>query len=164
MPPGFSEIRSEMKKLVVTFAAVAATFAIATGAFAQAAGPQGGAPGQMRGGMGRMNAGRIAELQKMQAEMMTKLGLTPDQKKKVDALTATRNAKMKSLLVDAQKPGADRQKLMDTAKGIRQDYNKGLQKILTKDQQKKLVTARKEMMEKFRSQSGPGRGAAPKAP
>lgn len=155
-----------MKKLAVTFAALAATFAIATGAFAQAAGPRGGVPGQMGGGRmgGRMNAGRIAELQKMQAELMAKLNLTPDQKKKVDALTAKRNAKMKSLLTDAQKPGADRQKLMDTARGIRDDYNKELNKILTKDQQKKLVTARKEMMEKFRSQSGPGRGAAPKAP
>jgi Spy/CpxP family protein refolding chaperone len=154
-----------MKKLLLTFA-IAASLCVAATSFGQTAGPaggppQGGRPGQ--GGRGQGGGmGGMQRFQQIRAEIFAKLNLTADQKKKVKTLDDANAAKMKTMMADAQKPGADRQKMMDAFKASREDYNKSLAKILSKDQMKKYEALVKEAREKFRAQRGAGKGQAPK--
>lgn len=151
-----------MKKLLLAIV-IAATLGVGTAAFGQAAGPKGGvAPGgQVGAGGGRMGGG-LKRMQKMRDDAFAQLNLNADQKKKVKALDDAQAAKIKKMMADAQKPGADRSKMRDSFMAMRKDYQKSLGGILTKDQMKKYDALLKAAREKFRAQRGAGKGQAPK--
>jgi len=150
-----------MKKLLLAIAIVA-TLSAGTAAFGQAPGAKGGmAPGQGAAGGGRMGGG-MQRMQKMRDDVFAQLKLTADQKKKVKVLDEAQAKKVKTMMADAQKPGADRSKMRDTFMAMRKDYEKSLGGILTKDQMKKYDVLLKAAREKFRAQRGAGKGQAPK--
>lgn len=109
-----------------------------------------------------MGAGGMQRMQQMRDEIFAKLNLTADQKKKVKALDEAQAAKAKVMIAELQKPGVDRTKAMDKFKALRDDYQKGLGKILSKDQMKKYEALAKEARDKFRAGRGAGKGQAPK--
>lgn len=124
----------------------------ATAAFAQQPGARPGGPGP--GGMMR---GPSARMGKMNAEIYKQLGLTADQKKKVDALDKAHMAKMKALFDSASK-GGDRSAMRDKFMKLRDEHEKGLFGILSDAQEKKYKTLRKAAMDKFRKERGGMRG------
>lgn len=157
----FSFGAGKMKKLLLAIAIVA-TLGAGPAAFGQAAGPKGGlAPAQGGPGGGRMGGG-MQRMQKMRDDIFAQLNLTADQKKKIKTLDEAQAKKVKSMMADAQKPGADRSKMRDTFMAMRKDYDKSLAGILSKDQKKKYDVLLKAAREKFRAQRGAGKGQAPK--
>lgn len=147
-----------MKK---TLSLVALLAVCATAAFAQQPGtsPKGpgrpGGPGMMRGPGARMG--------KMNAEIYKQLGLTADQKKKVDALDKSHMAKMKALFDSASK-GGERSAMRDKFMKLRDEHEKGLFAILSDAQEKKYKTLRKATMDKMRKERGGMRPGGPRQP
>jgi Spy/CpxP family protein refolding chaperone len=150
-----------MKKILTVLASTIALAALATSAFAQGAGPKGGGPGfggpggpgGQRGG--GMMGGRMA---KMQEGVLAKLNLTPDQKKKVDALNVKRQAEMEKMFKGGPPAEGDRDKMREKMRESQKAYRKDLDKILKPEQSKKYDELMKAEREKMRSQFGGGPG------
>ncbi|MEZ0327814.1 MAG: hypothetical protein ACAH95_18110 [Fimbriimonas sp.] len=150
-----------MKKLISTLIIAGAAFGLVSASFAQTAGPKQGGPGQR--GPGGPGGGRMARMGKMQEEVLAKLNLTADQKKKIEAHNKKMGEKMKTMFESAQKnPGADRTEMRKKFMAMREEGDKGMKAILTAEQWKKFETLRKEAREKARKQfggpGGPGAG------
>src|SRR3954468_6929604 len=86
-----------MKKLVITLVGVVVATALATSAFAQAAGPNGAGIQGEKAGKGQRAGGQKGGHLGMGRKMISQLNLTPDQQKKVAALTKDFAAKVKEL-------------------------------------------------------------------
>jgi len=149
-----------MKKILTILVSTMALAALATSAFAQGAGPKGGFGGRGgQGGPGGMPGGRMA---KMQGEILAKLNLSADQKKKIDALNAKRQEEMKKMFGGGPPAEGDRDKMREKMRESQKAYRKELDKILKPDQAKKYDALLKEARDKMRAQmggpGGPGAG------
>lgn len=146
-----------MKRIFTVFTVSALTLALSAGLFAQGAGPKGGGVGQQKG-----QEGRGFKRGKMNQEFMTKLNLTADQKKKVEALQKSTQEKMRALMGKGGAPG-DRQGMREKFKPIMEAHMKAMKEILTPEQEKKLEAMRKEMRSKRGGPGAPGgKGGPPK--
>lgn len=150
-----------------------AVMGLATSALAQAAGPKGGGGlqqggkaqgGQRQGGMRMMGGGRFEE------QILPKLKLSADQKKKWDAVNKDMQAEMEKIRASMQKAGgaqtgqgqgqrprmseADRTKLQAKFKA----FNDKKMAILTKDQKATYEKEMKAAREKFMKERGGQRG------
>ncbi|HMS54134.1 MAG TPA: hypothetical protein PKA27_01915 [Fimbriimonadaceae bacterium] len=145
--------------------------AMASMSFAQAAGPKGGAgkpgagvqKGAPGGGPGAGRQGGMRRGMGMNEEMMAKLGLSADQKKKIEALNKKTQDQMKAVFEGSK---GDREKAREKMRPIMENQRNEMKKILTPAQQAKLEQLRKEMIEKFRKDGaaiGNRGGTAPKA-
>lgn len=134
-----------MKRLLTIFTAVAIAASMTSMAVAQDAGPKKGKGGEH--GPGPKPGGRM---RMMTQEFMTKLNLTPEQKKKIEALQKLHMEKMKGLR-DA--PEATRREKM---KAISDWHRAELKKILTAEQYAKLEKMMKEARDKFKDGDRPG--------
>lgn len=144
-----------MKRFFTVFTVSALTLALSAGLFAQGAGPKGGGVGQQKG-----QEGRGFKRGKMNQEFMAKLNLTPDQKKKIDALQKSTQEKMKALMGNGGAVKGDRTAMREKFKPIMDAHKKAMKEILTPEQEKKLEAMRKEMRSK---RGGPGgKGGPPK--
>jgi periplasmic protein CpxP/Spy len=118
----------------LTILILSLTFALIGSAFAQ---PQGG---------NRPGGGNWEEMQKQQMETMkTELKLTPDQITKVEALNAETNKKTKAIR-DAN--STDREANREKMRAVREEQDKKLKTILTKEQ----ATKWDEIQEKRRAE------------
>ncbi|RYG42681.1 hypothetical protein EON79_18405 [bacterium] len=118
-----------------------------TSAFAQQAGPSGGQTGKQTGVV-KGDKKRMAELT---AEIYAKLNLTAEQKKKIEDMDKAHAAKVK----EARKAGKDdKEGWREKNKALREEHEKGLNAILTTDQQKQYKELRKEAMKKMRKERG----------
>lgn len=136
-----------MKKLMVLSGLVLGILALTVGATAQAAGPktggQGTGKGQVNGQAGPKPGARFAPGKGSQ-RILDQLNLTAAQKQKVEALQNKMRESMKSMVQSNPKGNdkAARDKNMAKFKSIREQFEKDLLAILTKDQQakyKKLI-------------------------
>lgn len=150
-----------MKKLAMIVVASVAVMGMATSVFAQGAGPKTGG-GLKQGGQAKgQGGGRMMMRGKMMDEIVGKLGLSADQKKKWDAqVKAIREEREKARagFTKGQKPTDEQRKAM-MAKFKAQ--NDKLMAILTKTQQakyKELMKAAMEKMMKERGAGGAGKG------
>lgn len=133
--------------------------ALASLSFAQAAGPKGGDKSKQGAGAGtkqRQAGPPQGRRGGMGAELMEKLGLSADQKKKIEALNQKTQAAIKAAV---EKAGGDRAKARDAMRPIMENQRKEMNAILTPAQQEKLKALRKEMIDKFRKENG---GTPPK--
>jgi hypothetical protein len=167
-----------MKKLITTFIVAGAVLGLSAVTFGQAAGAkqggakQGGAKqgakqgGARQGGVraGGQGANRMGRMAKMQEELLAKLKLNADQKKKVEAHDKKMAAKMKAMFDEMQKkPNSDRSAMRAKFTALREEGDKGMKAILTADQWTKFEVARKEAREKMRKEFGGGAGGRPGA-
>jgi periplasmic protein CpxP/Spy len=129
-----------MKKMLMFLGLV---LAVGVGSFAQ---PQGG---------NRQGMGNFEERQKQQMETMKKeLNLTSDQVTKIEALQAETNTKTRAIF---ESGANDREANREKMRAVREDHNKKLKSILTKDQ----ATKWDEITEKMRAErraNAPGGG------
>lgn len=153
-----------MKKIMNIFVVAALAAGITTSALAQDAGPKGGKggqPGQPGAERSERRGPNMQRMMQMRKQMMDKLNLTADQKKKVAAL----DAKMKQQMEAAMKSsGGDRQKMMQGMRGMRQSYQKDLNAILTADQRKKFEQLMKERRDQMMKERGGVPGGKPGKP
>lgn len=141
-----------MNKFTIFALGLVASFALlAPIAEAQTAGPKGKqAGGQRQGGMQRMA--------KIEENIFKQLSLTNEQKPRIEAAQKKRNDEMRAVMTG----GGDRTQMRPKMRGITENYNKELQKILTPAQWKKYQELRKAEMEKIRKEMGNRRpGGAP---
>lgn len=128
---------------------------------AQGAGPAGGfKPGQA-GGPGGPGGGRMGGMRKMNEEIMAKLGLNADQKKKIAALEASNKKAMEARRAKMKASGAkpDRTAMMAEMKKMRDANKAALAKILTPAQMKKYEALVKEARAKMMKERGANGGA-----
>ncbi|MBC8063197.1 MAG: hypothetical protein H7Y17_00080 [Chlorobia bacterium] len=135
---------------------IAAMLVVGGAALAQGgakAGPGQGGPGVGRpGGQGGPGGGFRSRTPEERVERLSKeLKLTADQKKKVLAVYKASAPKQKALMDDKK---MTREQKMAAFGKMREDTNKKLKTILTKDQAKKLD----EMRSRQRGPGGPGAG------
>ncbi|HRJ95469.1 MAG TPA: hypothetical protein PLL78_02190 [Fimbriimonadaceae bacterium] len=148
-----------MKKFVVLTGLVLGIVALAVGASAQAAGPKGGqgaGKGQVNGKDGRQGPRFGAGMGSQR--VLDQLNLTAAQKQKVEALQNKMRESMKSM-IQANPKGNDkaaRDQNMAKFKTIREQFEKDLMAILTKDQQAKYKKLIEEMKAKRAAGGPPG--------
>ena len=168
-----------MKRLAMMVVASVAVMGLATSALAQAAGPKGGGglqqggkgqAGQRQGGGMRMMGGG-----RMEEQILPKLKLSGDQKKKWDAVNKEMQTEMEKIRASMQKAGGaqgqgqgqrqrmseeDRTKMMAKFKA----FNDKKMAILTKTQkdlyEKEMKAARDKFMKERGGQGGRPGGAA----
>lgn len=145
-----------MKISIKMLAATAILGVFAAASVAQEAGPQGGAPVAGKGGRqgGGMGMG-MRMMREHQEEMMKALKLTPEQKKKVEAL---QKKTMEDMMALRKESKGDRQVMREKAMKMRGEHNKALMAILTPAQQKIYKEKSKEFMEKMKKERGQGGG------
>lgn len=136
-----------MKKVLTIVAAGVLTLGLVGAAAAQNAGAKGGKA------TGGAQGGRVRGGMRMGQDIMAKLNLTPDQKKKVDALQKKTGDEMKKVMGDGK---GDRRQMRDKVRPIMESYRKSLMDILTPEQEAKFKKLMEEARAKFR-QGGAGR-------
>jgi hypothetical protein len=93
----------------------------------------------------------------MENELLSKLDLNHAQKVKSKALVDDFAKKVEVMRASAPK-GGDRRAMFGKMKGLRDDFDAHLSKILTKGQMDKYSKMRDDMRAKMRAQFGGGRG------
>lgn len=148
-----------MKKLITTFVVAGAVLGLSAVSFSQQAGAQGQDTKQK--GQKQRQGGRMGRMGKMQGELLAKLNLNEDQKKKVEAQNKKTAEQVKKLM--AENKDGDRSKMMEKFKSIRDENDKALKGILTADQWKKFEASREEMRKNARKdRQGGQKGAGAK--
>lgn len=148
-----------MKKFLTLVTAVGLAVSLSAISLAQGAGPKNGGQGSttqkgQKGQEGRR--GGMMMRGKMMQEILAKLNLTADQKKKIEALQASTREKIKALR-DKNK-GGDMRSMRDQFRPIMEAHQKGMKDILTDAQEKKLEELMKEARAKRGGPGGPPKG------
>lgn len=139
-----------LKSILVVAALVVGGAAIAQGG-AKAGGPPQGGPGGRQGGPGGPGGQfRMRTPEERVERLATQLKLNPDQKKKILAIYKANAPKQKALMDDKKMSREDKMKAFEK---MRDENNKKLNAILTKDQQKKYA--------EMRTRRGPGGPGGP---
>jgi Spy/CpxP family protein refolding chaperone len=146
-----------MRKIFVLSGLVLGILALVVGVSAQAAGPKTGGQGKDKGqvsGQGGPKPGQRGGGMMGGQRILDQLNLTAAQKQKVEALQTKMRETMKSMMQSNPKGDdkAAREKNMAKFKSIREQYEKDLMAILTKDQQAKY----KALIEEMRNKRGAG--------
>jgi Spy/CpxP family protein refolding chaperone len=144
-----------MKNILKIAVAMSVFAALTVSSYAQGAGPSGGAPAaggkQGKGGKQGGPGGRKGGMMNMDAELLAKLNLTEDQKKKVKALKEKTQADMKKIFEGAK---GDREGMREKFKPVMENYQKEMAKILTPTQMETLKKEMKEMRKKAGNKNG----------
>ena len=147
-----------MKRLLKFATAAALGLALAAFGITQGAGPKGGATGGDQGGIQGGQKGQrgqgLQRMAKMRQEIMAKLNLTPDQKRKIEGLNKSFKADLKNL---REAPG-DRKAKMPKMQELMQKHREAVGALLTPEQKKKFEELMKEAMDKARSGKNPPPG------
>jgi Spy/CpxP family protein refolding chaperone len=94
---------------------------------------------------------------KMEDGIFAQLNLSPAQKKKIMAMRAERDAKMKKAMAAAPK-GGDPRAAFQAMRPIGQEYRKQIETVMNPTQKAKYEDLRKAQMAKMRAAFGGGRG------
>lgn len=140
-----------MKKFLTLIAI--ATMALGLGAvsLAQDAGPR---AGQLQGKQKGRHGGGGARLMKVQKEILAKLNLTADQKRKVEELDKKTQADVKELMDSGKQ---DRQQM----KQIMEEHRAGMAKILTPEQNRRFREMMLDAMKKMKEEREKRKGTPP---
>lgn len=142
-----------MNKLVTMVTVAALAVGMSVSVMAQQPGPKGGDAKRGPGGIG----GRFGRMAEMEKDILAKLNLNADQKKKIEALNKKTKTKMEALMKEPGEMKDKREKFREINQNRRDEMNK----ILTPAQQKKY----KELwQEKVKEMRPPGREGAPTPP
>lgn len=131
-----------MKKTLTLLCIAAISMSLVATAGAQAAGPKEG----QKPAFGSEK--RQAASKKMRAEILAKLGLSAEQKTKVEALDKKFEAEARTIIAAAK---GDRKAAQEKLTELRKSHQQEMAKILTPDQQRKLMELRRESMKKDRA-------------
>lgn len=133
-----------MKKLLALLATTVLAIAVAAPALAQAPGP-GGRPGGA-GGQGRMmNPERMKQLEEMRTKILGQLGLSAQQKTKIQALDNKLKEDLEKLV---KAPGELREKA-PKMRELRQKHQQDTMAVLTEPQKTKFQELMREEMRKM---------------
>ena len=155
-----------MKKTLLV-ALAAAALGLSSSALAQTAGPTGLPPqspvvGKAHGKAGKGGHMSKAEMEKINADVFAKLGLTEDQKAKIMAHEKENEEKRKALK-KAEKGAspADKDADKEKAKAMRKENKEFMKQILNKSQMKELAKLRREEIAKYKASQNPAAPAKP---
>ena len=155
-----------MKKTLIV-ALVAASFGLSASALAQTAGPAGLPPqspvaGKAHGKAGKGGHMSKAEMERINAVVLDKLGLTADQKAKI--MAHQKESEEKLIALKKANKGAsptDKEAAKEKAKAIRKDNQAFMKTILDKKQMKEMAKLRREEIAKAKAPEAPTTPAKP---
>lgn len=148
-----------MKKTLIVALAVAA-FGLSASALAQTAGPAGVPPQSPLGTKPQGERLTKAEMEKVNADVLAKLGLTDDQKSKILAHQKETEEKLKELRKanKGAKGAGVSEETKEKVKAIRKENQEFMKTILTKPQLKEYARLRREEIQKLRAGTTPTTG------